>query len=192
MEIQGGLSEELKDKIAGTKVAIIGNQAVDLVETAIKRMGFRNTVISTEYSDLPECNVAICTSTTKEEYRNMLTHYKTSSVSVIGAFNFGIGACVSVFDPASSLPHFIEDKYGDNVVESMLKYTDGYSKFWLISRNGWVEYAKKWMESKELCASIGENTMTAMAAHLLIAVVAGNKVKTYPKFYLSTIANDIN
>ena len=31
MEIQGGLSEELKQKIAGTKVAIIGNQAVDLI-----------------------------------------------------------------------------------------------------------------------------------------------------------------
>ena len=192
MEIQGGLSEELKDKIAGTKVAIIGNQAVDLINSAIKRMGFRNTVISTEYLDLPECNVAICTATSKEEHRNMLTHYKLSGVSVIGAFNFGIGACVSVFDPASSLPHFIEDKYGDNVVESMLKYTDGYSKFWLISQNGWVEYAKKWMEAEELCFSIGENTMTAMAAHLLIAVVAGNKVKTYPKFYLSTIANDIN
>ena len=192
MEIQGGLSEELKQKIAGTKVAIIGNQAVDLINSAIKRMGFRDTVISTEYSDLPECDVAICTVTTKEEYRNVLTHYKLSGVSVIGAFNFGIGACVSVFAPMSTLPHFIGEKYGDNVVESMLKYTDGYSKFWLISRNGWVEYAEKWMEAEELCASIGENTMTAMAAHLLIAVVAGNKVKTYPKFYLSTIANDIN
>ncbi|MDE6523469.1 MAG: hypothetical protein K2L17_11670 [Muribaculaceae bacterium] len=143
MEIQGGLSEELKQKIVGTKVAIIGNQAVDLINSAIKRMGFRDTVISTEYSDLPECDVVICTSTTKEEYRNVLMHTKASGVSVIGAFNFGIGACVSVFDTTSSLPHFIEDKYGENAVESMLKYTDGYSKFWLISRNGWVEYAKK-------------------------------------------------
>ena len=192
MEKQRGLSEKLKQKIAGTKVAIFGNEAVDLIESAIKRMGFRDIFISTEYSHLPECNVAICTSTTKDDYKNVLTHYMTSRVSVIGAFNFGIGACVSVFNPASSLPHFIEDKYGDNAVDSMLKYTDGYSKFWLISRNGWVEYAKKWMEAEELCASIGENTMTAMAAHLLIAVVAGNKVKTYPKFYLSTIANDIN
>lgn len=41
MEIQGGLSEELKDKIAGTKVAIIGNQAVDSINSAITRMGFR-------------------------------------------------------------------------------------------------------------------------------------------------------
>ena len=118
MEIQGGLSEELKDKIAGTKVAIIGNQAVDLINSAIKRMGFRNTVISTEYLDLPECNVAICTATSKEEHRNMLTHYKLSGVSVIGAFNFGIGACVSVFDPASSLPHFIEDKYGVEILQA--------------------------------------------------------------------------
>ena len=37
-----------------------------------------------------------------------------------------------------------------------------------------------------------EYTMMAMAAHLLIATVAGNKVKTYPKFYLSNIANDVD
>ena len=36
MEIQGGISEELKQKIADTKVAIIGNQAVDLIFTPLE------------------------------------------------------------------------------------------------------------------------------------------------------------
>ncbi|MDE5871001.1 MAG: hypothetical protein K2H22_03505 [Muribaculaceae bacterium] len=192
MEKQGGLTEELKQKISRTKVAIIGNEAVDLIQYAIKRMGFMDTVISTEYANLPECDVAICTSTTREDYKNVLTHYKTSGISVIGAFNFGIGACVAVFDPASAFPHIIEEKHGEDAVESMLNYAYGYSKFWVITQNGWLEYAAKWMTSEELCSSIGENTMTAMAAHLLIAVVEGNKVKKYPKFYLSTIANDVN
>lgn len=57
MEIQGGLSKELKRKTAGTKVAVIGNEAVDLIESAVKRMGFINTVISTEYSNLPACDM---------------------------------------------------------------------------------------------------------------------------------------
>jgi hypothetical protein len=35
-------------------------------------------------------------------------------------------------------------------------------------------------------------TMTAIVAHLLVAMTAADKVKTYPKFYLSTIANDVN
>lgn len=39
---------------------------------------------------------------------------------------------------------------------------------------------------------VGEYTMTVMAAHLLAAITAGNEVKTYPKFYLSTIVNDVN
>ncbi len=48
------------------------------------------------------------------------------------------------------------------------------------------------MEAPELGLSIGENTIAAIAAHILIALVAANKVKIYPKFYLSTIANDVN
>lgn len=34
--------------------------------------------------------------------------------------------------------------------------------------------------------------MLSMVAHLLVSMTAGDKVKTYPKFYLSTIANDVN
>ena len=74
----------------------------------------------------------------------------------------------------------------------MLEYASGYSKFWYIPRNSWVDGAMKYICTPEVSASIGEYTMTAMAAHLLIATVAGNKVKTYPKFYLSTIANDVD
>lgn len=35
-------------------------------------------------------------------------------------------------------------------------------------------------------------TMTAMVAHLLVAMTTWDKGKTYPKFYPSTIANDVN
>ncbi len=74
----------------------------------------------------------------------------------------------------------------------MLDHTSGYSKFWNISGNYWVDDAIKWVGTPEVSTSIGEHSMTAMVAHLLVAIVAGNKVKTYPKFYLSTIANDVN
>ncbi len=74
----------------------------------------------------------------------------------------------------------------------MLEYTKGYSAFWHIPRNSWVEDAMKYVATPEVRSSVGEFTMTAMTAHILIAIVADNEVKTYPKFYLSTIANDIN
>ncbi len=192
MEILGGLSDELKIKISKTNVAIIGQMAVDLIRTTVSRMGFTEITIHDMDAMLPSCDVAICTYTQKEEYKNLLRHYRSIGVPVICTFNFGVGACVTICNTDSPLPLFIEDRYGDNVVSTMLEYTKGYSKFWVIPRNEWLEYVPKWMEAPELGLSIGENTIAAMAAHILIALVAANKVKIYPKFYLSTIANDVN
>ena len=77
------------------------------------------------------------------------------------------------------------------MVTAMLEYTRGYSAFWHIERNRWLDYVEKWIASTEISSSVGEYAMASVAAHLLIAIVAGSEVKTYPKFYLSTIANDI-
>lgn len=113
-------------------------------------------------------------------------------MSVICAYNFGIGACAVILLPNNELPHFVEDKADCDTVKTMLDYTSGYSKSWNIPGNCWVDYAIKWVGTPEVNTSIGEHTMTAMVTHLLVAIVAGNKVKTYPKFYLLTIANDVN
>ena len=40
MEILGGLSTDLKEKIAATKVVVIGKEATGLIDRAIRRMGF--------------------------------------------------------------------------------------------------------------------------------------------------------
>lgn len=192
MENYGGLSDDLKQKIAAARVAIIGKEADKLIAQAIGHMGFIDVITRQDSHNLPQCDVTICTCTEKEVCRAVITHYNNIGVPVICTFNFGIGACVTVVVPGNSLPHFIEEKAYSNTIRSMLEYTSGYSKFWHIPRNNWVDEAMKYIFTPEVRASIGEYTMTAMAAHLLIAVVAGNKVKTYPKFYLSTIANDVN
>lgn len=192
MENLGGLSDELKNKISKTKVAIIGQMAVDLIENSVSRLGFIDITTYDIDVTLPSCDIAICTYTKKEGYKNILKHYRDVGVPVICTFNFGVGACVTICNTDSPLPLFIEDRYGDNVVATMLNYAKGYSKFWFISRNEWLEHVPKWMEAPELGLTIGENTMAAMTAHILIALVAADKVKMYPKFYLSTIANDIN
>lgn len=192
MEKTGGLSPDLKHRIAITKVAIIGEEALELIAQATKRLGFVDVIATSDYFNHPNCGVAICICKDKEDCKTVISHYYHIGVPVICAFNFGIGACVSVIMPGTGLPHFIEDKAARDTVKSMLEYTSGYSIFWHIPRNSWVDEAMKYICTPEVSASIGEYTMTAMAAHLLIAVVAGNKVKTYPKFYLSTIANDVN
>ncbi|MDE6023088.1 MAG: hypothetical protein K2G13_06255, partial [Muribaculaceae bacterium] len=192
MENSGGLSTYLKQKIAVTKVAVIGNEADKLIAQAIGRLGFVNVATTPDSHNLPQCDVAICTCTEKEDYKAVITRYDHAGIPVICTFNFGIGACVTVVMPGTVQPHFLKDKADNDTVKSMLEYTSGYSIFWHIPRNSWVEEAMKYICSPEVSASIGKYTMTAMAAHLLIAIVAGNKVKTYPKFYLSTIANDIN
>ena len=192
MEISGGLSTELKQRIKGTKVAVIGNIAVDLISEAIRRLGFEDIVVLSDCSKPTLCDIAISTCAEKEACREMITHCHNISVPVICAFNFGIGGCVTVVMPEKRLPHFVEAKADDDTVKAMLDYTSGYSRFWNISGNRWVDYAMKWIVSPEISSSVGEYTMTAMTAHLLVAIIARNKIKTYPKFYLSTIVKDVN
>lgn len=192
METSGGLSTVLKERIAGTKVAIVGCVAVELIAEAIRKLGFVDIVSGPACTDLPVCDVAICTCTEKEDCRAVVAHYSSVGISVIFAFNFGIGACAVIIPAKKELPHFVEDKADNDTISSMIDYTSGYSKFWNIQNNGWIDDACKWLASTEIKSSIGEYTMTAMVAHLLIAITAGDKVKTYPKFYLSTIANDVN
>ncbi len=192
MEKSGGLSTELKQKIKGTKVAVIGNIAVDLISEAIRRLGFEDIVIMSDCSKLDLCDIVICTCTEKEACREVIAHCYNISVPVICAFNFGIGGCVTVVMPEKRLPHFVEAKADDDTVKAMLDYTSGYCKFWNVPGNGWVDCAMKWIASPEVSSSVGEYTMTAMTAHLLVAIIAGNKIKTYPKFYLSTIVKDVN
>ena len=190
MEKSGGLSPVLKQRIADTKVAIVGNVAAELIADAIRRLGFVDIVSVPDSTNLPICDVVICTCTEKADCRAVITHYNNESV--ICTYNFGIGACSVILPPNNELPHFVEDKAYSDTVKAMLDYTSGYSKFWNIPGNCWVDDAIKWVSTPEVSTSIGEYTMTAMAAHLLVAIVAGDKVKTYPKFYLSTIANDVN
>ncbi len=192
MENSGGLTTELKQKIADSKVAIIGNEAAELIAQAIGRLGFTDVVTTSGGLDLPDCNVAICICTEKEESKSVIAHYSKKGRPIICAFNFGIGACITVIEPGCGLPHFVDEKADKDPIKSMLDYTKGYSAFWHIPRNSWVEDAMKFVATPEVRSSVGEFTMTAMTAHLLIAIVADNKVKTYPKFYLSTIANDVN
>ncbi len=120
MENSGGLSNELKIKVCKTKVAIIGQMAADLIGTAISRIGFAETITSDSASTLPSCDVAICTYIQKEEYKSVLKHYRSIGVPVICTFNFGVGGCVTICSPDSPLPLFIEDRYGNNVVATML------------------------------------------------------------------------
>lgn len=192
MEKSGGLSTVLKQKIARTKVAIVGCMAVELIVEAIRRLGFVDLISVSDCTNLPECDVVICTCSEKENCRAVVTYYSSVGISVICAFNFGIGACAVILPPHKELPHFVEDKADSDTVKAMLDYTSGYSKFWHLPDNYWVDDAIKWVCTPEISTSIGEYTMTAMVAHLLVAIVAGNKVKTYPKCYLSTIANDVN
>lgn len=192
MEKSEGLSTVLKQRIASTKVAIVGCVTVELIAEAIIRLGFVDIILVPDCTDLPLCDVAICTCTEKEDCRAVATHYSSIGIFVIFAFNFGIGACAVIIPPEKGLPHFVEDKAANDTVSAMLDYTSGYSKFWNIQNNEWIDDARKWIDSPEIKSSIGEYTMAAMVAHLLVAMIAGDKVKTYPKFYLSTIANDVN
>lgn len=86
MEKSGGLSPVLKQRIAGTKVAIVGSVAIELIADAIRRLGFVDIVSVPDSTDLPICDVVICTCAEKADCRAVITHY--NDVSVICAYNF--------------------------------------------------------------------------------------------------------
>lgn len=186
-----GLSEELKRIISDTGIAIIGAPRQDVIGLSLSRMGCRNITVSTSRSEYPICEVAVCKVIEKRWCRDVLAYYSARGIPVICAFNFGIGSCVTIVDTYTDLPAFVADVAPDDVETAMLSYADGYSKFWHIARNDWVAAAGIWLDTPQIRASIGDFTLAAMVTHLLAAMLAGNKVKKYPDFYLSTIADDV-
>lgn len=187
----GALSGELKSRIKNTKVVLIGNVSLDLVANAISRLGFIDISMCDNNSSLPRCDVAIFYCYNNSQCADVISHCKSVGIPLICMFNFGIGVCATVINSDSPMPNFVKEKSGCNIVNEMLDYARGYSAFWHIEQNRWLEYADKWIATKEISSSVGDYAMASVAAHLLIAIVADNEVKTYPKFYLSTIANDI-
>lgn len=185
------LSQELKRRVSDAKVTLFGSVGMELVSDAVGRMGFKDVNTYDKGSAFPECDVAICHCIHKDQCADAIRYYMSDGIPVICLFNFGIGVCATVITPDSPLPNFMEDKSDCDMVTAMLDYASGYSAFWHIERNRWLEYADKWIATQEISSSVGEYAMASVATHLLIAIVAGNEVKTYPKFYLSTIANDI-
>lgn len=85
METSGGLSTVLKQRIAGTKVAIVGCMAVEHIADAIRRLGFVDIVSLSDCIDLPICDVVICTCTEKEDCMAVVTHY--NNVGIIPSEN---------------------------------------------------------------------------------------------------------
>lgn len=85
METSGGLSTVLKQRIAGTKVAIVDCMAVVHIAEAIRRLGFVDIVSVHDCTNLPVFDVAICTCTDKEDCRAVVTHY--NNVGIIPSEN---------------------------------------------------------------------------------------------------------
>lgn len=108
MEKSGGLSSVLKQKIADTNVAIVGSVAVELIADAISRLGFVDIVSVPDSTDLPICDVVICTCTEKSDCSVVFTHY--NDVSVICAYNFCIGACAVILLPNNELPFLLRTR----------------------------------------------------------------------------------
>ena len=59
MEKSGGLSPVLKQRIADTKVAIVGSVAVELIADAIRGLGFVDIVSVPDSADLLKCDVVM-------------------------------------------------------------------------------------------------------------------------------------
>lgn len=173
------------------QIAVISDGNTSLIVEALTKLGRGEIKVCGVSNPLPTVDVVICESDNAEVFFKVISHYKETSTKVICAFNFGIGGCATVIAHDVKKVVFAQPGQTESAVKTMLDCTAGYSRFWHISRNSWLLEAEQWLSKRGVSEAVGEYTMAAMVAHITAAILAGNETKTYPKFYLSTIVNDV-
>ncbi|MDR0574655.1 MAG: ThiF family adenylyltransferase [Tannerella sp.] len=120
---------------------------------------------------------------------------KKSGIPVLHPYNFGWGGFLSVITPNSlPLSQLSDDPKGFEL--RMAEYVLGYSSFWNISRE-WLEKIIHKYKTEESAASLPQLSVASWitagyCVNVMYNLVTGKDVRTFPKFYLSSIYDDGN
>ncbi len=116
------------------------------------------------------------------------------NIPVLHPYNLGWGGLVTIIEPEGLSLHSIEQPNEKFNEVKVVEYASSYLKFWRTPQE-WIDEAiEKYMNEKEILPppqlAIASWTVAALCTHLLFNMATNKKVKTFPKFYFSTIMND--
>lgn len=181
------MNPERVEKLKSVKVGIIEECTSSEMEIGLKRLGIGNVINIGDRQTFENIDVVICPETDIEVMKETYEKAESQKIPVVFLFNFGIGGCVSVTKPGFVKPSFIYELNGKTPIEWMLKYTRGFNAFWNVQNYPWLESVEGWINSPEIKSSIGYYTTMSAALHVLAALMTGEEIKYYPKFYLNSM-----
>lgn len=117
------------------------------------------------------------------------------NISVLHPYNIGWGGLVFVVEPAGIQLRAFSDKW-QNFEMQLIEHIANYFKFW-VQPKPWIEnLIMQYKNEKSLLPppqlSIASWIVGGLCTNLMFYIVTGQKIKRYPKFYLSSIIDDMN
>lgn len=114
-------------------------------------------------------------------------------IPVLHPYNLGWGGLVAVIMPNGLSLETIAKRGKDFNEVAMVEYVSGYLKFWNKPQSWIDDIVSEYKAEKETLPppqlSIASWTVAAMCTHLLFNLAIGKEVRSFPKFYLSSIIN---
>lgn len=115
------------------------------------------------------------------------------NVSVIHPYNIGWGGLVFVVEP-TGIPLSNLSRDPENFELRLVEHISNYFKFWTQSKP-WIEELIKQFKEEEFVIpppqlSIASWIVGGLVTNIIFWIATGQKIKRYPKFYLSSIIDD--
>lgn len=117
------------------------------------------------------------------------------NVPVIHPFNIGWGGLAIVVEPTGPQLKDFNDTW-ENFEVKLIEHIVNYFKYWAKPKP-WIEnIITQYKNEKSVLPppqlSIASWIVAGLCTNLLFCIATGQKVKRYPKFYLSSIIDDLN
>lgn len=173
------------------KVGVLKCTFSNLLKEGIGRMGMEEPKEISCISEIENLDLMIVTDEKTSLWEPVFLKCEKLGIPVMFAFNFGIGACLTVWKAERIIlhPYFILDNRGKTPIKWMLDYTRGFNAFWNVTCHSWLDSVENWLKDENVKNSIGVYATSTAVIHTLSAMVYGEEIEVYPKFYLLSMAN---
>lgn len=170
-------------------IGVLKSTFSNLIKEGVARIGIQEAREISSIEDIENMDLIIATDEDTSLWEPLFLKCDDMGIPVMFAFNFGIGACITVCQPKKFHPFFIFDNQGKAPRKWMVDYTRQFNSFWNVTNHSWLDSVEKWLTENKVENSIGIYAISLAVVHTLNAMVYGEQIEVYPKFYLLSMAN---